>query len=89
MTVCSEDVFSFNLYGTFRDTFPQNATIELGGDCGSHCEEYGREPGEDPGETVKFDFCDMSDIQQPLGHTVDRAFPPEEGWALVSSPGYV
>lgn len=91
LMVNSDDVFLFHLYGTFQDSFTPNATIDVTVDCGSHCEEYGAPPGDrPPGETVTGDFCEMSEIEQPLGgRKRNQTCPPEEGYALISSPGYV
>ncbi|KAM0715194.1 hypothetical protein Q7P37_009659 [Cladosporium fusiforme] len=86
-----DDIFLIHLYGTFQHTFSPNATINLKVDCGSHCEEYGNPPGESPSETVEVDFCEVSEIDQPLGRKSDRngTCPPEKGYALLSSAAYV
>lgn len=80
-----------HLYGSFQGSFTPNATMDLSVDCGSHCEEYGAPPGERPGETTTVDFCEMSMIEQPLGGEEKRnvTCPPQEGYALISSEGYV
>ncbi|KAI1775060.1 hypothetical protein F4818DRAFT_441884 [Hypoxylon cercidicola] len=85
------DVFTVHIYGTFQDSFTPNATIDLTVDCGSHCEEYGNPPGETPKETVALSFCEMSWIEQPLGgkKKKNETCPPEEGYALITSEGYV
>jgi hypothetical protein len=84
----SDDAFLFHLYGTFQGSFTSNATIHLRVDCGSHCEDYGNPPGETPSKTWSFDFCEFSNIQQPLGGKKNTTCPPEKGWALIASPGY-
>ncbi|KAI5863771.1 hypothetical protein GGS23DRAFT_513425 [Durotheca rogersii] len=85
-----DDEFSVHIYGTFQHSFTPNATLDLTVDCGSHCEEYGAPPGDSPGETVTADFCEMSGIEQPLGGKKKNVTcPPEEGYALISSRGYV
>ncbi|KAI1371191.1 hypothetical protein F4677DRAFT_436223 [Hypoxylon crocopeplum] len=85
-----DDVFLVHLYGTFRGSFTPNATLNLFDDCGSHCEEYGAPPGDSPGESLAIDFCDMSEIEQPLGGMkTNVTCPPQEGYALISSMGYV
>ncbi|KAI6091244.1 hypothetical protein F4821DRAFT_198843 [Hypoxylon rubiginosum] len=86
-----DDVFMVHLYGSFQGSFTPNATMDLSVDCGSHCEEYGAPPGERPGETTTVDFCEMSMIEQPLGGEEKRnvTCPPQEGYALISSEGYV
>lgn len=79
-----------HIHGTFQKTFAADATMELSVDCGSHCEEYGAPPGETPGESTIAGFCELSDIEQPLGGKKKNATcPPEEGHALISSTGYV
>jgi hypothetical protein len=92
MMITSDDVFMVHIYGAFQETFQetptQNATIDLRADCGSHCEEYGAPPGETPSETITFDFCDMSIIEQPLGGRKATCPPAEKGYALISSMGY-
>ncbi|XXG98252.1 methylenetetrahydrofolate reductase (NAD(P)H) met13 [Hypoxylon texense] len=87
----TDDVFTVHIYGAFQDSFTPNATIDLTVNCGSHCEEYGTPPGDRPGETTTADFCEMSEIEQPLGGREKRnaTCPPEEGYALITSYGYV
>lgn len=86
----SDDDFLVHIYGTFQDSFAPNATITVRADCGSHCEEYGAPPGERPGESISADFCEMSGIEQPLGGLeTNVTCPPQEGHALISSPGYI
>ncbi|KAI6081592.1 hypothetical protein F4821DRAFT_24424 [Hypoxylon rubiginosum] len=85
-----DDDFLVHIYGTFQDSFAPNATITVRADCGSHCEEYGAPPGERPGESISADFCEMSGIEQPLGGLeTNVTCPPQEGHALISSPGYI
>ncbi|KAI1461187.1 hypothetical protein F4805DRAFT_415008 [Annulohypoxylon moriforme] len=87
-----DDVFLVFLYGTFQESFSSNATFTFMEDCGSHCEDYGNPPGERPGGTLfTMPFCNMSLIEQPLGGRPkkDETCPPEEGYALVKSMGYV
>ncbi|KAI0098281.1 hypothetical protein GGR51DRAFT_431810 [Nemania sp. FL0031] len=83
-----DDVFTIHLYGTFRESLTPNATLEFQVNCGSHCEEYGAPPGESPGESALVDFCELSGIEQPLGGK-KATCPPQEGYALISSLGYV
>ena len=86
----SDDDFLFHLYGTFQGTWSGNATITARADCGSHCEEYGAPPGERPGESYTDIFCHMSEVEQPLGgKKKNETCPPEIGYALITSPGYV
>ncbi|KAI0191646.1 hypothetical protein F4808DRAFT_443680 [Astrocystis sublimbata] len=88
-----EDVFTFHLYGEFQKTWTSNATVNITLDCGSHCEEYDIPvpPGEErPGESGTIPFCDVSEIEQPLGgEKRNETCPPVEGFGLISSPGYV
>lgn len=64
--------------------------MKLSVDCGSHCEEYGVPPGGPSGESVMVGFCELSDIEQPLGGTKKNATcPPGKGYALITSMGYV
>ncbi|KAI2473471.1 hypothetical protein F4781DRAFT_380433 [Annulohypoxylon bovei var. microspora] len=90
-----DDYFTVHLYGTFQESWTANATLEINGNCGSHCEEYGRPPFEEtpPGEPVSLNFCDLSKIEQPLGgkkkHATSKGCPPEEGYALITSPGFI
>ncbi|KAI0875542.1 hypothetical protein GGS24DRAFT_455065 [Hypoxylon argillaceum] len=83
-----DDVFTVHLYGTFQGSFTPDATLELRVDCGSHCEEYGAPPGESPGESATEGFCNLSNIQQPLGGK-KATCPPQDGYALITSTGYV
>ncbi|KAK3318080.1 hypothetical protein B0H66DRAFT_621771 [Apodospora peruviana] len=84
-----DDEFTVNIYGNFLDTFGENATLSVREDCGSHCEEYGHPPGSG-GTIIKEDFCLMSEIMQPLGSKRNVTCPPpEKGWALVTSWGYI
>lgn len=86
----SGDEFTVHIYGAFQKSFASNATMELAVDCGSHCKEYGAPPGETPGESTSAGFCELSDIEQPLGGKKKNATcPPEEGYALITSIGYV
>jgi hypothetical protein len=86
----SDDDFNFYLYGTLKSTFPQpNATITVTVDCGSHCADYGVPPGQ--GDSFEVDFCEFSQIEQPLGGKRESPGcpPPEPGPGLISSVGYV
>ncbi|KAB5566683.1 hypothetical protein GE09DRAFT_1107834 [Coniochaeta sp. 2T2.1] len=83
-----DDDFLFYLYGTFQDTFPANATINITVDCGSHCEDYGVPSG--TGGSFTLDFCDVSGIEQPLGGMRKTPIcPPEKGSGLIKNVGYV
>jgi hypothetical protein len=63
--------------------------MEINGNCGSHCEDYGVvDPDDRQGETFTIDFCDMSDIEQPLSGRKAEC-PPEKGWAMMHSLGYI
>ncbi|OIW28742.1 hypothetical protein CONLIGDRAFT_715213 [Coniochaeta ligniaria NRRL 30616] len=86
-----DDDFFFFLYGTFQDTFTPNATIFLTLDWASHPEEYGHKPSQSrAGATYAIDFCHMSNIMQPSGgKKKSENCPPEKGWALIQSIGYV
>ncbi|KAH9904473.1 hypothetical protein F4778DRAFT_732605 [Xylariomycetidae sp. FL2044] len=90
-----EDDFLIHIYGTFRDTFGPNATINGTEDCGSHCEEYGNPPGARPSESYVADFCEFTSVQQPLGGGtgIDRnrnvtCPPPAPGFALLTNAAY-
>ncbi|KAI8631673.1 hypothetical protein F5Y19DRAFT_493544 [Xylariaceae sp. FL1651] len=86
----ADDEFIVHLYGSFQGSFSPNATLDLTVDCGSHCEEYGFPPGERQGETTTEKFCEMSEIEQPLGgKKKNTTCPPKEGYALISSWGFV
>ena len=87
LTINSDDAFLVHLYGDFQKSFTGNGTLELNVNCGSHCEEYGA-PADSPGESTSFEFCEMSNIEQPL-HGKKATCPPKEGFALISSPAYV
>lgn len=84
-------MFTVHIYGSFQQSFAPNATLQAKVDCGSHCEMYGVPPGEDPsGEVINLDFCEMSAIEQPLGGKHPNVTcPPEKGYALIESIGYV
>ncbi|KAB5583245.1 hypothetical protein GE09DRAFT_1078164 [Coniochaeta sp. 2T2.1] len=83
-----DDVFYFYLYGTFQDTIPANATINITVDCGSHCEENDLPPGS--GESFTLDLCEFSWIEQPLGGMRKSPIcPPEQGPGLITHIGYV
>ncbi|KAI2629984.1 hypothetical protein GGR54DRAFT_587226 [Hypoxylon sp. NC1633] len=85
-----DDEFTVHIYGTFQKSFMPNATVNLAADCGSHCEEYGAPPGTRPGESFTVDFCKMSQIEQPLGgEKTNVTCPPQEGYALITSWGFV
>jgi hypothetical protein len=58
------------------------------GNCGSHCEEYGRPPLRDNTPAFTVPFCNMTQIEQPLGGKKDVTCPPEKGWALITTMGY-
>ena len=88
--ISSDDDFLVHIYGTFLGSFTPNATVAVTVDCGSHCEDYGVPPGESRGETFTGNFCEMSDIEQPTGGKKRNATcPPEEGYALITSLGYI
>ncbi|KAI0521842.1 hypothetical protein F5B22DRAFT_643428 [Xylaria bambusicola] len=83
------DAVLFHLYGEFQGSFTPNATMNFRVDCGSHCEEYGGPPGEREGESGEMPFCDLTEIEQPLGGGKrNETCPPVEGHALLTSPGY-
>jgi hypothetical protein len=57
--------------------------------CGSHCEEYGNPPlGDKPTPAWTVPFCNVTQIEQPLGGKKDVTCPPEKGWALITTMGY-
>ncbi|KAI1268556.1 hypothetical protein F5Y18DRAFT_234590 [Xylariaceae sp. FL1019] len=86
-----DEEFFFNLYGIFQKPLTPNATINAYIDCGSHCEDYGNPPGERPGAGIDVDFCEFTQIQQPLGGLPKRntTCPPVAGYALSTSMGYL
>jgi hypothetical protein len=90
LTSNRDDVFSIHVYGSFQNTFTSNATIDLTVDCGSHCDMYGVPPDERAGETGSFNFCDLTEIEQPTGgEKRNDTCNPKQGYALISSEAYI
>ena len=91
-SLCRDDIFDLNIYGTFQGTktWMENATLTWTVDCGSHCEMYGNPPGETPSRSMSWDFCGLHDIMQPIGRDKRNATcPPVDGRALATTAMWI
>ncbi|KAI0166657.1 hypothetical protein GGR57DRAFT_496918 [Xylariaceae sp. FL1272] len=79
-----DDGLFVHLYGSFRETFTGNATITMSAGIRHEVPADGHHPSLLPSEDSDWDFCEFTEIEQPLGAR-NATCPPEPGPGLMTS----